>query len=650
MYLGVDYYPEHWPVEMMDDDMRRMREMGCNIIRIGEFAWQKMEPEEGRVDFSFFDQVIAKAKTHGLSVMFGTPTATFPAWLAKTHPSILAREMDGRERVFGGRRQYCFNSRVYQQYAEKIVTRLVKHYADQPAIIAWQMDNEIGHEGSDQCYCEQCHLAFQDYLRDAYEEDIERLNEAYGTIFWGQTYTDFAQIPMPVHTVTTHNPALCLDWARFRSYTINAFAKMQIDLIKANRGAHQRITHNFFGGFFNRAYDQNVMAEQLDFVSYDNYPVWGGLKEPLKPAEIAMTLDYMRGLKQQNFWIVEQLMGAQGHNHIGYLPRPKQAQLWAYQAMARGCDNMLFFRWRGMDRGAEQFCLGIIDIDNEEGRKYHEVREFMHEVAQQPSFKTEIHAPVAVLYDYDNIQSWAIQQQSEAFDFTQEFMRLYAPFHATNVMTDVISVDKDFSAYKIIVLPAMQIIDETLAQRLRAFVAAGGVLVMGYRSAIKNRQNNLHRFMPTPAFIHDLLGGRVRESESLGQGISAPVVAKGGYPRAVATVWRDMIETSEGTQVLYHYDDKFYKDYACVTVNAYEKGHVYWVGAGLDEMTMSDVVSRALEKAGIADYTLADRLERIVRGEASEQTVWYLNHTSHPLTLEFRTIAPYSVLVKRLGE
>ena len=139
MYLGVDYYPEHWPVEMMDEDMRRMREMGCNIIRIGEFAWQKMEPIEGQFDFSFFDQVIAKAKAHELKVMFGTPTATFPAWLAKTHPSILAQEMNGEVRVFGGRRQYCYNSRVYQQYTEKIVSKLVKHYAKEPAIIAWQI-------------------------------------------------------------------------------------------------------------------------------------------------------------------------------------------------------------------------------------------------------------------------------------------------------------------------------------------------------------------------------------------------------------------------------------------------------------------------------------------------------------------------------
>lgn len=299
-----------------------------------------------------------------------------------------------------------------------------------------------------------------------------------------------------------------------------------------------------------------------------------------------------------------------------------------------------------MDRGAEQFCLGIVDIDNESGRKYHEVQEFMHDVAQQPSLTTSIHADVAVLYDYDNIQSWAIQQQSDAFDFTQEFMRLYAPFHAANVMTDVLSTDKDFSKYKIVVLPVMQMMDESLAQRLRAFVAGGGVLLMGYRSAIKNRQNNLHRFIPTPAFIHDLLGGRVRESESLGSGISAPVVAKGGYPRAVATVWRDMIEPNEGAQVLYQYDDKFYKDYACVTVNSYERGWVYWVGAGLDEITMVDVVARVLDKSGVVDQTTVDRLERIERGD----TVWYLNHTSHPLTVSFQNLPAYSILRRKLSD
>lgn len=642
MYIGVDYYPEHWTHlgdAMMDSDMTRMRDNGMNIIRIGEFAWHLMEKADGQFDFSFFDDVIARAKKHGLSVMFGTPTATFPAWLGKAQPSIFAQHAGKAAHAFGGRRLYCYNSPVYREYSTRLVAKLVAHYAHEPAIIAWQMDNELGHEGSDQCFCEQCHRGFQAFLTDKFNGDIEALNHTYGTMFWGQTYNDFAEIPMPAPTITTHNPSLRLDWARFCSYSMNEFARWQIDVIKDNRGAHQPVTHNFFGGFFNVACDQNIMAAQLDFVSYDNYPVWGGLTAPIPPAQIAMTLDYIRGLKQRNFWIVEELMGAQGHNHIGYLPRPNQAKLWAYQAMTRGCEHMLFFRWRGMDRGAEQFCLGILDVDNQDNRKLKEVREFISDITpHEMVLGAQIKASVAILYDYDNIASWAIQQQSADFDFTTEFMRLYAPFHTHNVMTDVLSIEKDFSAYNIVVLPAMQIMDESLSQRLKIFAKNGGTVVMGYRSAIKNRDNNLHLLKNAPALIDDLMGIRVCEGEALVDSLVG-IVGVGccvGLSGA-ATVWRDMIEVSTA-ESLFHYGDVFYADKTCVAKNTFGSGFAYTIGAGVDDVVLMSLVTQMLREQSIESVVTPYGVECVERGDVT----WVMNHNSETRLLDGRELGAFS--------
>ena len=165
MYLGVDYYPEHWNKNMIDADLENIIDLGSNVIRIGEFAWHMMESEEGNYDFSYFDWVIEKAKEKNLNVIFGTPTATMPAWLAKKHPEVLSEFEDNTKRVFGGRRQYCFNSQTYINYSEKIIRELATHYKDEKSIVAWQIDNEFGHEGSDVCYCENCKKAFRDYGR-----------------------------------------------------------------------------------------------------------------------------------------------------------------------------------------------------------------------------------------------------------------------------------------------------------------------------------------------------------------------------------------------------------------------------------------------------------------------------------------------------
>ena len=646
MYLGVDYYPEHWThlgEQIIDEDMARMRDAGMNMIRIGEFAWHVMEPKEQRFNFSFFDRVIEKAKQHGLSVMFGTPTATFPAWLAKAHASILSQDERGQVRSFGGRRVYCFNSPVYREYSRRIVTKLVTRYAHEPAIVAWQIDNELGHEGSDQCYCNQCHHAFQAFLREKFKHDIQALNEAYGTVFWGQTYNDFIEIPMPTTTITTHNPALRLDWAHFRSASMNAFAQIQIETVKQLRGAHQQVTHNLFGGFFNVACDQNELVKDLDFVSYDNYPVWGGLTAPIPPAQIAMTLDYIRGLKQKNFWIVEELMGAQGHNQIGYLPRPNQAKLWAHQAMARGCEHLLFFRWRGMDRGAEQFCLGILDADNQDNRKLAEVQSFIREVApHETALNAAIHADVAVLYDYDNIQSWAIQQQSACFDFTTEFMRLYAPFHAHNIMTDVLSIHKDFSNYKVVVMPAMQIMDAALAARLADFVAQGGTLITGFRTAIKNRNNNLHLLQQTPALIGDVLGIVVREGEALVEE-RVSIVGEGRCAgrHGHATVWRDMIELTSA-ESLYRYDDAFYQDKTCISRNVHGAGWAYVVGAGVDAEVLMGVVADVAAEQGIHHVATPDGVEFISRGAGVYDVL--LNHSQQSQIVAGVELPPFTVM------
>ncbi len=71
MYLGVDYYPEHWPKEMLEQDIKGIKELGANIVRIGEFAWHMMESKEGNFDFSFFDEVIAKLKKRGFLSCLG---------------------------------------------------------------------------------------------------------------------------------------------------------------------------------------------------------------------------------------------------------------------------------------------------------------------------------------------------------------------------------------------------------------------------------------------------------------------------------------------------------------------------------------------------------------------------------------------------
>ena len=642
MLLGVDYYPEQWENARMEADMDRILELGGNVIRIGEFAWHRMEPEEGRFDFSYFDGVIAMAKAKGLQVIFGTPTATPPAWLIHKYPDILSQFENGASRAFGGRHVACYSHETYRAYCAKIITRLAQHYKGEPAIIAWQIDNELGHEGSDQCWCPRCRASFQQFLREKFGGDIRALNETYGTAFWSQEYNNFDEIPLPAPTITTHNPALRLDWERFCSEKLHSFAQFQAELLrKIIPGAV--VMHDFPGGGLGKHADYSALAGTLDRVAYNNYPVWGGQKEPLPPSEIAFGLDYIRGLKGENFWITEAIMGAQGHDVTGFLPRPDQAKLWSWQGMAHGCEGLLYFRYRGATKGAEQFCYGILDADNVPRRRFYEVQRFFNEVRPYESvLTTPVHSDAAILYDYDSLSSFRIQQQSLLLDCEAEMKRLHGVLFRAGQSVDVIPASRDFSGYRLVIIPNMIVTDPDFTDRLKAYVAGGGVAVVTYRTAVKDRDNNLVFGKTIPVDLCDLLGLFVEETESVQEYHCIPLAGETGS--GTAGIFRDMI-VPQGAQTLWRYDDPFYRRYAAITRNSWGKGTVYYVGTTPDQAILNRVIGQAMEAAGLESLALPDGVESVVRGSGEARVRILLNHNETTVCALGQELAPFQVKV-----
>lgn len=642
MLLGVDYYPEQWDSALMEADMDRILELGCNVIRIGEFAWHRMEPEEGRFDFSFFDGVIAMAKEKGLQVIFGTPTATPPAWLIHKHPDILSQFPDGSSRAFGGRHVSCYSSQPYREYCARIITQLVEHYKDEKTIVAWQIDNELGHEGSDQCWCPRCRAKFQHFLNEKFKGDIHALNETYGTTFWSQEYNSFAEIPLPAPTITTHNPALRLDWERFCSWNIQDFAAFQAQLLhKIIPGAV--VMHDFPGGGLGKHVDYSAVAQELNQVAYNNYPVWGGQKEPLSPSEIAFGLDYIRGLKGENFWITEAIMGAQGHDITGFLPRPNQAKLWSWQGMAHGCEGLMYFRYRGATKGAEQFCYGILDADNVPRRRFFEVQNFFREVRPyEQALSAPVHSDVAILYDFDALASFRIQQQSILLDCETEMKRLHSALFRTGQSVDIIPASRDFSRYKLVLVPNLIVTDPHFAVRLKAYVDGGGVAVVTYRTAVKDRDNNLVFGKTIPVDLGDLLGLYVEETESVQEYDCIPLAGEKGS--GTAGIFRDMV-VPQGAQVLWHYDDPFYRSYAAITRNTYGQGAAYYLGTTPNQAILDRVLCQAMEEVGLERLDLPEGVESAVRGEGDSRVRILLNHNDVSVQALGQELAPFQVKV-----
>ncbi|RAM59389.1 beta-galactosidase, partial [Mesotoga sp. SC_4PWA21] len=298
-WFGAAYYPEHWPRERWKEDVKVMREMGMNVVRIGEFSWSIVERERGKIDFSVLDEVIDLLDSEGIKVIMGTPTCTPPPWLIKEFPEILQRDVNGLLIASGSRRHYCFNSTIYRKETARIVEAFADHFGRDPRIVAWQIDNEYGCHNSTVCYCENCATSFRHWLKRKYGS-IENLNRAWGTVFWSQTFNKWEEIDPPRRTLTSPNPSLVLDYRRFSSDSAINYHNLQREIIEPKSEAP--ITHNLMVNF--TEIDYKKLSDSIDFVSWDNY-----IAEDYDPDLQALNHDLMRSLKKKPFLVMEQQPG-----------------------------------------------------------------------------------------------------------------------------------------------------------------------------------------------------------------------------------------------------------------------------------------------------------------------------------------------------
>lgn len=602
MIFGVDYYPEHWDRTEWEKQAKLMREGGFNTVRMGEFAWRIFEKSEGEFDFSFMDEAIDVQAKEGIKVILGTPTAAPPKWLVNKY-DILQRDKYGREKGWGARRECCANNPNYIEKSEQIVRAMARHYKDNPNVIAWQIDNEFGCHASSRCYCEHCRKRFAEWLRGKYKS-IDDLNEKWGSVFWSLDYDSFDDIILPKYNscegtygdLLSHNPALDLEFRRFSSDSWARYQKMQIDILRKYTSAP--VTHNLMGHFSDiNAYD---LSKDLDFVSWDNYPdnQWGTSEYEY----VSMAHENMRGAKDKGFVVMEEQAGAAGWDVLGSTPRPGQLRLWTYQAIAHGAEGIVYFRFRTALFGMEQYWYGVLDHDGVPRRRYYELQRTGRELKKLEEYilKGKNQYDALVVKSYDNAWGHEIKRHADKYNYENHLYSFYKANSDLNVQT---AVSKgNYSKYKIVYMPAFNIITDSQAEEVREYVKNGGTLVLTFRSGGRDEYNRV-RPMALPGVFKDMAGIEAVEFDALRK----PVEICGSV-NGTANIWCDIIEP-DTAKTLCVYNGEYYKGKAAVTVNTYGRGRVYYVGCDLDENAVKELVKIISDSAGVETVDTPDGIE-----------------------------------------
>ena len=519
MKLGVCYYPEQWSQEQWKQDSQEMRELGIQVVRIAEFGWALMEPTEGNYQWQWLDEAVEVLGQAGLEVILGTPTAAPPKWLVNQYPEILPYDVNGKQLKFGSRRHYTFASQVYQEYCSRIVTQIAKRYGQNPFVKAWQIDNEYGDHNTILSFGELDRLAFRVWLKKYYQS-IDRLNKAWGCVFWSMMYHDFDQIDLPNEGTEEPTPTAWFDYYRFSSDQVIAFNKKQVDILR-KYSPNRPLLHNYMSG--TTEFDHYQLGEDLEIAAFDSYPLGGvihsWLDDEVKaqflrtgiPDRAAFYHDLYRRVGKGRLWIMEQQPGPV--NWAAYNPAPLEGmvRLWTMEAFAHGAEVVSYFRWRQVRYAQEQFHTGLHLPNGQKDQAALEVQQVFAELQQLP-LEEKQQAEIALIHDYQSL--WALQALPQGKTFIPPTRYSFEPYTAIRQLgldVDIISPQDSFAGYKIIVLANAIIDDPKLAQRLCQF---NGIVLIMPRSASKTNEMWIPEPLPIGS-LRQLIDVQVNRVESL---------------------------------------------------------------------------------------------------------------------------------------
>jgi beta-galactosidase len=619
--LGVCYYPEHWPEDVWAEDARRMRALGLGVVRIGEFAWSRLEPRDGVLELEWLERAIAVLHAAGLSVVLGTPTATPPKWLVDSMPDMLALDAQGRIRQFGSRRHYCFSHPGYAAACDRIVSTLAERFGSNPAIIGWQTDNEYGCHDTVESYSPAARAAFRQWCARKYGE-IDRLNRAWGNVFWSMELNDFSAIELPSLTVTEANPAHRLDFQRFSSDQVAAFNRRQVEILrKASPG--RVILHNFMGAF--TAFDHYRLSQDLDAAAWDSYPL-GFLEQSRRPDEVKQRYmrigdpdfqsfhhDLYRACGRGRWWVMEQQPGAVNWGRWNPVPAPGAVRLWTHEAFAAGAEVVSYFRWRQAPFAQEQMHEGVLLPNSQPNAAHDEIAAVVAEMATLGPYPETKSAPVALVFDYESVWAWSIAPQGQDFSYAELVFDFYRGLRRAGVSIDVVAPTAEaVRGRRLVIAPGLFAPDAAFVEALDK---GGSVVLLGPRAGSKTPDFQIPPDLP-PGSLRRLVDLAIPRVESLRPGARVEVGNKGAFLR-----WREFLRlrgetvadmrADDGETALARSDDRFY------------------LAGWPDDALVDAVLRRLLDCAGLPSVSLGESLR--VRDQGDWR--YFFNYGAEPVDL-----------------
>lgn len=652
---GAAYYNEYMPEDLqpgrLEKDVALMKAAGISVVRMGESTWSLWEPSDGHFEFAWMDRIVDAMGKAGIKVIMGTPTYSIPTWMAHAHPEILARPLGDGYVGYGMRQNMDFDNPKYRFYAERVITNLVSHYKDNPAVIGWQIDNETSGYGASN---PDVFTGFVEHLKKKFGT-TDALNKAWFLNYWGQDVNDWADMPTRDNATST---SYKLEWSRWQEMRVTNFLGWQAALVRKYRRADQFVTHDF-GGMMGGGTDEPTVAAALDTVANNPYHA---TQDHMDGAWQALQGDFSRSLKHSNFLVTETNAQTLGWDSASqFPPYDGQLRLDVYTHVSSGANMVEYWHWHSIHAGQETYWKGVLSHDLEPNRAYAEVSRVAHELQKiGPELANmKIHNDVAILYSVDSLHAVSFMPYERmpetgwipgraTHGYGAILAQLHKSLYFSNVGSDIVfpSVTAaELSQYKLLIVPCLYVADDALLKKISDYVQNGGHVLMTFKSGFAN-ENSAVRWEMAPGPLRKATGFTYQEFSNL----EKPLALKGdpfhvGEENKVSS-WAEFLQL-ETAKPLAYYEHPFFGRWPAVTTNAFGSGTLTYEGTVLSDKLQQAIVLSALREAGLAgpDQQLPSTV-RVKHGFSQDgrKLHYYLNYSSAPAAVTYSYVAGTDLL------
>ncbi len=543
---------------------------------MGIFSWARIQPARDEWDFGWLDEIMDLLHAGGIGVDLATATASPPPWLSTEHPEILPVTAAGETLWPGGRQHWRPTSPVFRDHALRLVRKLAERYANHPALVAWHVSNELGcHNVYD--YSDDAARAFRDWLRARYTT-VDTLNQAWGTAFWSQRYSDWEQILPPRLAASFPNPTQQLDFKRFSSDALKDHLRAERDLLREIT-PDVPVTTNFMVMGNTKGMNYADWASEIDFVSNDHYVTPGSQDRD----ELSFSANLVSGISAigRPWFLMEHSTSAVNWQPVNVAKRPGDLARDALLHVAHGADAVCYFQWRQSAAGAEKYHSAMVPhagADSEVFRAVAELGRTLRTLAPVAGTERET-ARVGIVFDWESW--WASEQDShptDRLDYRQEALDWYSALLDLGVRADLVTAQTALDRYDVVITPVLHMIPAALAKELTRYVEQGGHLVSTYFSGVVDENDHIW-LGGYPGALRDLLGIRIEEFGPLLDGDTVELDLDG---TATGSLWTDRITvTDPEVKVLAHYRSGAYTGRPAVTRRAVGGGSATYVSTRL---------------------------------------------------------------------